>query len=440
MTFVLALAVLSLLTGWDLHTGFSKLRPFDPLAAGLLLYVLFHGDLRRQLRLPIGFLLALPFLYIHVLSAFVMGDVENGFRETLQVGVLVAFALAAGFMIGRIQFDRFTRYMIIGLAAIMIVSIAWHVSQGYLTGWKRLDEPKLVFTILPLFLGVRLAVKEKTSSHRIWLWLAWGGVGAAVFFSGERKALLAFGVMSALLIGGGRVLHTAAVAGAAGVALVIAASVMEEGYLTRQLQTITQPGVGEPAYDLQKHVAGIHPRSISNAQRAFAFDRGMELFQEHPIFGVGTNVYKDIIDKEYGYLPDYLTLAIHGEFFRTLVENGVVGFLAYSLIWGASLYRSVRLTGAVRRTYELSPVRYRLLLAVIFIPFLTICTFEASGSEAMLILLLVSLAPDFIEGDLIRRRYQAPAPGVAPGFAQVHAQGLSQELPQSTSAAARRSR
>ena len=88
----------------------------------------------------------------------------------------------------------------------------------------------------------------------------------------------------------------------------------------------------------------------SDVQRAFARHVSRELFVEHPLFGVGTNQYLEIVGETFPNLPKELRLEIHGEFQRILTENGLVGLSLYLLIWAAAWARLSRvLRGAVDR-------------------------------------------------------------------------------------------
>ena len=69
--------------------------------------------------------------------------------------------------------------------------------------------------------------------------------------------------------------------------------------------------------------------SYSNLQRAFAFNISKEYFLRNPIIGIGTNNFILTLNNEHYYLPDFLMVGIHNEFFRIPVENGLVGLFLY---------------------------------------------------------------------------------------------------------------
>src|SRR3546814_20297170 len=86
----------------------------------------------------------------------------------------------------------------------MLFNIGWHISHGYWSGWKRLHDPKAAFTFLPMVLGVFMVFAS--AERRRLYWVLWGAVGIGIVFSGARKAMLIYGLLSVPLLGRGSLL------------------------------------------------------------------------------------------------------------------------------------------------------------------------------------------------------------------------------------------
>ncbi len=68
-------------------------------------------------------------------------------------------------------------------------NVAWHVARGEFVGWKQLNEPKTVFTVLPLLL-ILLAARFGGPRRQLLFVLAACAAGVVILLSGERKAYL----------------------------------------------------------------------------------------------------------------------------------------------------------------------------------------------------------------------------------------------------------
>jgi len=392
---LMAIGIISLFSGIELKTPIAILRPFDLIV--VLLFILRLNITRNHTRIifPKGLLLVLPFLLLHIVSAFGL-DLKNGMRELLQVGLLFLFGLI---LIYQLRFatteevKKLVNWILIGLIFVTLYNIGWHIANGFYVGWKRLDDPKYTFTFLPLLLGFMFIVYKPKSINLYWL--LWGAFGVIIFFSGERKALLIYLLLSAVLFSKGKIQYVLLLSFVSFFAIALLSTFVTGDYLSRQLQTVTSPLEGQ-ALTLEDMEAGEMPRSMSNAQRDFAFSTGLELLQKSPFIGIGTNVYTIIVQEQFYYLPEFLTIGIHNEFFRVLVENGILGFFLFTMIWMASFYRSRSYLIEYGERIDIDFDKSKMLLIVVFSPLLISTVFEASGSQAMLILLFVSILPEII--------------------------------------------
>ena len=297
---LLAAAVLSLMLPIRMETGLILVRPFEFLIAlGMLGWPLIAA--RRGVRVPVGLLLLLPYLTWHVVSATVGGP-RNTVREALQVFVVTMFAFLVAQEAPRLDMKRFSRRLLLGIGAIALGTIVWHVAHGYWVGWKQIPDPRLSFVFLPVVLAglILFAEAEKRRS----LHFVWAGLFPVLLLSGERKALVIYLILSALLFARGRLALIVPALAAAFVGLLLLSTVVENPYLQKQIRTLVEPGgTGNYEYVLAtgRYLPGDTP---SDVQRAFALHVSSQMFAEHPLFGVGTNQYEAIVGETYPNAPE----------------------------------------------------------------------------------------------------------------------------------------
>ncbi|RWA70968.1 hypothetical protein EN836_20710 [Mesorhizobium sp. M1C.F.Ca.ET.193.01.1.1] len=390
MRHLLTFAILSLLLPIRLKTGLVLLRPFELIVLLALIIGLATGRW-RNLAFPAGFLLLLPFLGWDMVSAFSV-DRENGLRELLQMSAVGAFAFALAQEARRLETDKAVNILLFGMAAILAYTIAWHVAHGYLVGWKHLFDPRLVFSFLPIALAGLLLFANR--AKRRTLWVVWAGMLPLLVLSGERKAFLIYLFLTTSLLMRGRLAAMVPALAAGFVGLFVLSTIVDNAYLETQLQTMLHPlSMGQYEYlaATGKYALGDTP---SNVQRAFAFTLSKQLISEHPLMGVGTNQFTNIIDTEFSNLPDELRLGIHGEFQRILTENGIIGLSLYILIWLAAWFRLSRVLRWALFHEMIGAAQARLLPLVVLVPCAFYVGTEASGTRAFVTLILVSLLPE----------------------------------------------
>ncbi len=396
MNALLAAAVLSLMLPIRVETGLILMRPFEFLIAiGMLGWPLIAA--RRGVGVPGGLLLLLPYLTWHVASASVGGP-RNTAREALQVFVVTMFAFLLAQEAPRLDLKRFSRRLVLGMAGIAAGTILWHIAHGYWVGWKQIPDPRLVFVFLPLLLAGLILFAE--SERRRALLFVWAGMLPLLVMSGERKALVIYLILTALVFARGRLALIVPALAAAFVGLLLLSTVVENPYLQKQIRTLVEPGgTGNYEYVLAtgRYLPGDTP---SDVQRAFALHVSSQMFAEHPLLGVGTNQYEAFVDETYPNAPQELRLEIHGEFQRILTENGLVGFSLYMLIWAAAWARLARV---LRRAFDrgrLTSAQVRVLPLLLFIPLALFVGTEASGTRAFVGVIVISLLPELVSGAL----------------------------------------
>jgi hypothetical protein len=397
---LLAVAVVSLMLPIRMETGLILVRPFEFLIAlGMLGWPLIAA--RRGVRVPVGLLLLLPYLTWHVASATVGGP-RNTTREALQVFVVTMFAFLLAQEAPRLDLKRFSRRLLLGIAAIALGTILWHIAHGYWVGWKQLPDPRLSFVFLPVVLAGLILFAEAERLRR--LHFLWVGIFPVLLMSGERKALVIYLILTALLFARGRLALIVPALAAAFVGLLLLSTVVDNPYLQTQVRTLVEPGgTGNYEYVLAtgRYLPGDTP---SDVQRAFALHVSSQMFADHPFVGVGTNQYEAIVDETYPNAPEELRLAIHGEFQRILTENGLVGFSLYVLIWVGAWTRLSRvLRGALHRG-RLTSTQVRVLPLLLFIPLAVFVGTEASGTRAFIGVITISLLPELVSGALAQAR------------------------------------
>jgi hypothetical protein len=391
INYLLPLTITCLFLPFKDQLGPIQVRPFDGMVLLLLLVSLPQAAAMLRAKLSLGLVIIVPFLVIHVLSAFTLSAV-NGMRELLQASLLFALAFLINFYADKLNYRKAGAVLLFGLFAVMAYNIGWHISHGFWSGWKRLFDPKSVFLFLPMLLGVYLLLTPK--HQRRTYWILWWITGIAIVLSGERKALLAYAVLSVAFVGRGQLRLAAPVAAVGFAGLMIFAGLTDNRYLANQLDSILEPSPTQ--LSLGALASGEMPRSLSNAAREVQMAQSAELISRHPVFGVGTNAYVDRINQRFGSLPRYLKMGVHNEFLRVFVENGVIGFAAYVAIWLVAAMRLWTLATRFHRTGYFDAMRARLLMITLLVPPFFYVALEASGARVTMAGIVVSLSPDIL--------------------------------------------
>jgi hypothetical protein len=301
---------------------------------------------------------------------------------------------------------RLSRRLLLGIAAIALGTIVWHVSRGYWVGWKQIPDPRLSFVFLPVILAGLILFAEAERRRR--LYLVWAGLFPVLLLSGERKALVIYIILSALLFARGRLaLIVPAVAGAF-VGLLLLSTVVADPYLQKQIRTLVEPGgTGNYEYVLAtgRYLPGDTP---SDVQRAFALHVSSQMFAGIRCSASAPISTRRSSGRRIRMHRKNMRLAIHGEFQRILTENGLVGFSLYALVWAAAWVRLSRvLRGALGRG-RLTRVQARVLPLLLFIPLALFVGTEASGTRAFIGVIIISVLPELVSGAFAQARTPMP--------------------------------
>jgi hypothetical protein len=323
------LSVALLFTNFEINveTEWVTIRfyPTIPIMAGTTLIGLM-GFGRETAMARIASLSLLAFVAVHAGSALSL-RFDNGIRELAQATIVFLFVTTFAARYATHPIHQFFKAFWPFALVILGYTIWWHVSQGLYYQWKRLDEPKALFDLLPLFAAAWIWTRPRFPIVLGTTALVLAGV--LILLSGERKAYIAFLLALLLLLKPKHpITYLAPLIAVAGI--YVAVELANSPYVERQVKTIlAMVGIGPP------------PDSISSVQRAWQLHVGMILFHGAPIFGVGTNGFGEITQSSY-YSDPNAYVGVHGEFLRILVENGVVGLATYSSMLLVALAKLLR--------------------------------------------------------------------------------------------------
>jgi hypothetical protein len=408
---MLLLAALgSLFSTLELIVWGAKLRPFD----ALVLVMFFHLALTLGLatRLPRGLVLCGLFFAVQAASASMLGP-ENFVREGIQAGVIFIFGVYLYNSLNAEQLCRLLPVFTAILLVVMLHNIFWHLNHGYYTGWKRLDAPKMAFLFLPVLLTY-FAMKHQEVPNpgtRLAIFLL-PAMLPILMLSGERKALLFYLICCLVYALRTRmlarpttivVIFTAAFISVASLPLLL-----EMSYVAKQVDSMLAP---VSTAEIRIFSSGEYvSESLSNAQRAFATRVGVAMFWDNPLLGIGTNAYQRIVTMQFAHLPAILIKSIHSEFLRTLVENGILGFLVFVLPLLRTAHFAIFSGGpGLGRTEWCGCL---LFLAAVLI----LLAVESSGTKLMVPYVMIAILPD-----LVRRLTWARSGQARPVFSEERA-------------------
>lgn len=380
-----------LFTGFDVGTSSLHVKPFDLIVALIGPIIVTMLMFTRGLPASGATLVLGLYLIIHAWSAFRLGN-DNGLQRTVQAIEFFLFFLILHYLIEQIDWKALSKFFLVVLVLVTIYNVGWHISQGYMTGWKRLDEPKLAFLFLPTLL-VAMTVGDQGKVGMKALLVA-GFLALLLLISGERKAQLQLMALFVILLGYGYFNAALLVPFIASLVFASVVLINSDAYLAQQIYSLIGL-VGSDNVSLAELQAGYVPTSLSNAQRVFASEVSKSLIAANPIFGIGTDAFLQYVRAAFPGSASWLIGSIHNEFLRVLVENGIVGFAAFSAIW-------LRCIG----WFALN--RLPRALAVVYLSFFSAFTmqfaFEGSGLEMFVMAVLVALMPNIFANELRQTR------------------------------------
>jgi O-antigen ligase len=263
------------------------------------------------------------FLAVHLASGLTVST-STFLHLVTQVSIVAAFAVPFYCRYQNFPMERFNRAFGMCAIAVVVILIAWHVSNGMLSGWKRYGETKTALSFLPLVMAAFVSAR---STNRLTALLATAATCIVILLSGERKAYFCLAVALAVNVNLRNPLTYLAGLGAVAI-LPIVAQIDPSGYIARQIDSAVALAGGNVEH------------TLSNDMREWQSQYALQLHDEHPLFGIGTKHYVETMVATYGASKSNIIapgLTIHGDLLRVLVENGVVGLSAwvFMLLMGA---------------------------------------------------------------------------------------------------------
>lgn len=329
-----ALTIAAMFSGLNHEVGPANVQLSDLLAAATIFLVALRDFSAPRVSPPLAMLLA-AYLLVFCLSALSVG-LANGIKEMVQIALLLTFLFVAFGYYRTRSTDRLLIIASVLIVMILLYNIGWHLLQQRYVGWKGLNEPKTLFTLLPLLL-LLLHHRFGHSWSRPMLVLIVPIIALIILLSGERKAYLA--ATTALLVWLGPANWRLALLVLVMVpALYFAPSLDRTGYLERQLSSV----VARVATDADQ-------TTLSDTQRAASNRFGLEKWRRAPIVGIGTNGYAMEVMSQPS-IPEHLRGNVHGEFYRALFENGILGLGLYVAVWAGALTRAALGWASLRAT------------------------------------------------------------------------------------------
>jgi hypothetical protein len=323
--------IASLFSGIHHSFGSVKVQLSDLIAISTIFFAVLKGfSAPRVSRLVLLVLLAYLLDY---LTSAIFVKLSMAAVKTLQFALVLSFLFAVFGYYRTHSSDRLLIVATILMMVILVVNIGWHVMHGSIVGWKRLNEPKTIFILMPLVLILLF-----DRFPRFWrpprsLCAVLLSV-AIIFLSGERKAYIFAPLVLLIWIEPRKIWRYAILPIAAIPLLWIAGSVDQTGYLHRQLtslQVLMSGNSTEQMSDSQL-IDQNRPTTLSNAERVFTNRLAAAKWRRKPILGIGTDAF-ELQMKQDTSIPEEFRLGIHGEFFRALYENGIVGLQLYIAVW-----------------------------------------------------------------------------------------------------------
>lgn len=299
------LGMLLVIVAWSVHCLAARRAPLILnrlwLPHILLFTVLVSGLARSRYLDATTFMIVFGFLLLTVMVQVVVASVDPWHLR----GALLAFVVV--------------------YAAVVAVSLVYgeEVDGGqFMRNAGFGGNPNAWSTIVLLGLGPAVAVCD---NQRSWAWrlavpvvlvLAVMGVLSTV----SRSGLLVMAAVSPFLL---VILwrRKALLMGAAAIALVVAPAVTDFGSVSERLDSFVD--------EEEREMDG------SLRERAIVVAYAWEIFQDYPLFGVGTGSFRREVEAA---SSGHVHHSSHNTYMGTLAEQGIVGLTAYLVFLGFMLY------------------------------------------------------------------------------------------------------
>ena len=395
---ILSILILSLFVHLRYETSLVIIRPFDLLCIIVFPFIILIKN-SEDGKSNSGFSYLIPFFLIHAFSALTVGT-DNFIRESLQIMIILFFSIILSKFKTRVQYKETINYLFLGALIITVWTILWHLGRGYWVGWKQLPDTRIIFTVITIlsFLFTTFFERYKKNQILILLFI----LLPILIMSGERKALLIFLILFLVRYTPGISIKTIFILFIIYLSFNILNTFIENPYINKKIYNMLNiMQTGNVNYFFSTGQISQND-TFSNLQRVFSFQVSKEYFLENPFLGIGTNKYVILVNEQYYNLPKFMKLGIHGEFQRVLVENGLVGIIAYLFIWYKSWTRTKIILLKAQKNGLINKEQLNFLLYSIYLTFAFYVGTEASSTRSFLLLVIISLLPDYLGYNLSR--------------------------------------
>jgi putative inorganic carbon (HCO3(-)) transporter len=213
----------------------------------------------------------------------------------------------------------------LGLIAPLALSLAlggWKV--GRLEGWKVGERGHGEFLICGVSFGLMAAAMAMSWSRGAWI-----GFAAAVVAVSAVRSRRAAAALAALVVVGA-------------IVLLLGSFQLLPGSLTQRL-TDFLPYLRP--FDVRE--VEVTDANFAVVERMAHWQAGWQMWSEHPWRGVGVGNYEPIYPAY--YIPPWKEPLghAHNYYLNAAAETGLIGLLAYLILWGAAFWQAVQ---AIRRT------------------------------------------------------------------------------------------
>jgi glycosyltransferase involved in cell wall biosynthesis/O-antigen ligase len=274
--------------------------------------------------------------------------------------------------------ERMWLWFAISCIGLSLIGVLQRATGGYIwnapdVGLSRINatfyDPNVLGRVLTMMIvaGVALAPAIAGRKTRVVLVAATMLASAALPFTYSRQAWVFGGVVLLLAVITSRQRRDALLLTGASLAVFVAVTVLVPEVQAR-INQLQHNLVGAPSHLFERPGLAFLNYLPLDSERHYLIAAGLQMFYDHPLFGLGFGKYPAAISGPYhGFiLSGYTTIASHTSLVTILAELGLVGF-ALTAWWVYAYTRqtvaAVRRDGA-GRAYVLAPF---MAIAVIFL-------------------------------------------------------------------------
>lgn len=325
---ILAFLILTLFFDFDYDVGSVRLRIIDVMLIGIVIMMILSAGKLKISNNPatVSIYLLIVYFFINGIVKVSIGSIA---KEIIQIfEYLFIMYLIADATDEPRKRKEFLDVLFWGTGCIAFYSMMYNIAGGRFSNYKDLDSPKHSFAFFALLALARLL----SSNRKTLLQLGTVFLGLIMLLlSGERKGWAGFFIGSIFFIYlqvkssfskkniSGIIRFFTTVGTAATILIIIFISLPQFAYLSRQLTSLSD--IGNIFSDDNNKYA-----SLSDQERIFMFNFGIQLFLKNPVTGIGIDQFKD-----------YIVRATHGEishdahnfYLKILVENGIIGLVLF---------------------------------------------------------------------------------------------------------------